>query len=171
MRKRVARTRKRVRPWSDPEEARRALDADRKAEYRKHRNMVGERMIRSVLRLLATVDAANTVNERLEDRYDLGDVRIDVPEVMSFAENILRVEVAEALTAGSTLTPRQRREFVERVLARLIPRRDNVATVGAAMARREPARVESIEAAMRREMKRFGIQPSRSASRGNGERQ
>ena len=125
-----------------------------------HRRLVGEGLIRAAMRALAANEAASTVNSILEDRYNLGSVHLDVAELSMFTGNILRIEVASLLAESSSMTAVQQKEFVERIVARIVPKRDNVPGATTPMQRQTPVRIEDVEHVIQREMRRSDIRHS-----------
>ena len=142
-------------------QTREEVDSARFTAYMDHRRLVGEGLIRAAMRALAANEAASTVNSILEDRYNLGSVHLDVAELSMFTGNILRIEVASLLAEHSEMTDVQQKEFVERIIARIVPKRDNVpGATTTPMQRQTPVRIEDVEHVIQREMRRSDIRHS-----------
>jgi hypothetical protein len=123
--------------------------------YKKHYAVIGERLLGSMLRLLATVDAAQSVNSYLASKFGLPDVSLDVSDVRTVAQAILRLEITEILVSKSCLSEKARDELVNRIVSRHFPKRDNIP--GANSVHRQPSREErvaDIESVISRELKR-----------------
>lgn len=74
---------------------------------------------------MATADAIDIANNVLRRKFGLSDdVRMDAAEVSGVARAILSLEVFQILTRQSVMTPRAKREFVRRVVAKFFPIRD-----------------------------------------------
>jgi hypothetical protein len=131
-----------------------AAKARRLAAYMRHRNSVGEQILAAVLRMAASVEAAQTTNDVLQDRMGLLDVSIDVEEVVANCTTILRSEIMAILAKHAYLPKSAKFEMTERVICRMIPKRDNVSSPISTPRGRNAsiARTEDLVGAMSREM-------------------
>jgi hypothetical protein len=113
-------------------------------------------MLRAVMRALASIDAADMVNDLLEFRFGLTGVNIDRRELDQRVETVLRAEIGQILVNHSRLSDQAVRGMSRRIVAQILPTRDNV--VPAAVTNRAPERlrVEDMEALIRRESMRIG---------------
>ena len=138
----------------DEKSKRQLRDESRLREYKTHRSRVGEALLRATLRALASVDAADTVNSLLENRFNLKGVSIETGEVDLRVKSILRAEIASILVSHSTLPARRRRIMADRIVAQMIPLRDGPSQRYNA-APQPRMRVEDIESVIAREAKKL----------------
>jgi len=129
-----------------------ARHLSRMQHYEKHRNKVGEALLRAALRSLAAVDAVSTVNQLLETKFNLVDVRLDPHEASQNIESVLRAEVIQILTNAAHLTPEQKAKLTERFVARMVPTRDNIPLAPGPKATSN-LRAEDLERLIQRDMK------------------
>lgn len=141
-------------------ETRKRRDEDRRksriAAYKRHRNSVGEGLLRAALRALASIDAADMVNDLLEHKLNLSGVSIDQREFAQRVETILRAEISQVLVDNSTLDERSINRLSRRLIAQILPTRDNVLPAGLQRPPKDRIRVEEMEDMIRREAKRIG---------------
>ena len=103
------------------------LRAKRMAYFRKHRDSLTEKLMQCVLRSLAAYDAASIVNEQIAEKLGMPAAGLDQSDVEQVQERITRLEVEALLIDASSLSPRAKREFVDRLVARVAPNRDGPA--------------------------------------------
>ena len=131
-------------------------DQERIDAYRTHRNKVGEELLRSALRCMASMEAASMVNDLLADKFNLVGVSITQREFDAKAYTVLRCEVNEILSRNSTLSPRLARLLAQRLTAQMIPTRDNLLPTPVNPKAPERSRVEALEEIIKREASKIG---------------
>ena len=139
-----------ITPLSKP---RQKLHKERIALYRNHRNAVGEDLLRSVLRALATIEAGDMVNSLLERRFGLNGVEIDRRELEVRIKTILRAEIGAIIAKHSILATGAKSALIRRLIAQIFPTKDNIPAI---QQQNNPPRlrVEELESIIRREVAR-----------------
>lgn len=130
-------------------------DKERISTYVKHRNNVGEELLRAALRCLAAQDAANMVNDLLVEKFNLSGVSVATREFDAKALSVFRGEVNEILTKNSILSPKLANILARRLTAQMIPTRDNIATTPVNPKAPERNRIEALEELIQREANKY----------------
>lgn len=152
LREKLALRAKRLKPLDPKAEQRRKKAL---AAYDSHLTKTYELLLTAVLRAVATAQAVSDVNQALEVRFGMEGVSIDASRMQTTALEIMQAEIAEGLTRSAKMSVRARRELVDRVVARLIPKRDGAPSPSAFPTRvSRDDRVADLEHLIRREMKR-----------------
>jgi hypothetical protein len=100
------------------------------------------------------------VNAILAEKFQLDGVKLALEEINERATAVLRAEVMRILAANSSMSEEDARELTRRMVARLIPTRDDVVP-GAPMKASPQERVEAIEAAIAREARAYKMSKSK----------
>ena len=129
------------------------VEEDRIDAYKKHRNKVGEALLRATMRGLAVIEATDNVNKILENRLGLYGVRLDGKEMIARVNLVVRTEVAAILAEHSILPKEAIAEFTRRIVAQALPTKDDV-MVPTNPSVPERRRIEALEDAIKREMQR-----------------
>jgi hypothetical protein len=129
------------------------LYLDRIQVYRKHRNQVGEAVLRAALRAHASLEAVDMVNDILERKLSLNGVSVDRKAFTSRVEIILQIEVGKILANNSKLSKNAIERIVDRTIAQILPTRDNILPT-VPRPQQERLRIEDLEKVIAREMRR-----------------
>jgi hypothetical protein len=134
-------------------ERRRQIEKDRIDAYKKHHNIIGEKLLRAAMRSIATVSAADNVNRIIENRLGMVGTRLDQKDMLAAIDLVLRAEIGNILAEQSFLPKEAAAELTRRIIAQLMPTKDDVMIPGSIHVP-ERRRTEALEDAIKREMRR-----------------
>jgi len=137
----------------DPEK----LYLSRIRDYRRHRNRVGEAVLRAALRAHASLEALDMVNDILDRKLNLTGVSVDRKAFLSKVELILLIEVGSILAENSILSKAAIGRITSRIVAQVMPTRDNIMPI-VHRSQPEQLRIEDLEKVIAREARRTAAQ-------------
>ena len=129
------------------------LHQSRIQEYRRHRNKVGEAVLRAALRAHASLEALDMINDILDRKLNLGGVSIDRKAFSSKVELVLQIEVGAIVAEQAVLSKAAINRIVNRVIAQAMPTRDNIVP-NVPRPQQERLRIEDLEKVIAREARR-----------------
>jgi len=97
------------------------------AMYNKHVESLADTLLQVVLRAYGSFEAVSRVNEHLRKKFNLGeDDGLDVRLVEQTLRHASKLEVTRAILKHSKISPRDREEIAQRIIAQLLPTKDGL---------------------------------------------